>query len=137
MVGSDPGDSIDDVAGHQLNSDRILFVAPGIQTTDRESGSTVTLSGGYAAAAVAGMVSSFSPHISLTNKPISVNGLEQIYTNSQLIQLVQNRVLALEKKFGFRVVKGITASVNTGIKSPHGALWISPNLVCARPPILT
>lgn len=113
VVGSDPGDSIDDVAGHQLNSDRILFVAPGIQTTDRESGSTVTLSGGYAAAAVAGMVSSFSPHISLTNKPISVNGLEQIYTNSQLIQLVQNRVLALEKKFGFRVVKGITASVNT------------------------
>lgn len=113
VVGSDAGDSVDDVSGHQLNSDRILFVAPGVTTTDRTNGAAVTLSGGYAAAAVAGMVSSFSPHVSLTNKPVAVAGLETVYTNSQLIQLVQNRVLALENKFGFRVVKGITTSTNT------------------------
>ena len=113
VVGSDTGDSIDDVTGHQLNSDRIIFVAPGINATDRPSGDTVTLSGGYAAAAVAGMMSGFSPHISLTNKQLSINSLQHNYTNSELTQLVQNRVLALEKKFGFRVVKGITTSTNT------------------------
>ena len=113
VVGSDAGASVDDVAGHQLNSDRIIYVAPGIQATDRTNSGPVTLSGGYAAAAVAGLISSFSSHISLTNKQLTVNGLEQIYTSSQLIQLLQNRVLALENKFGFRVVKGITSSTNT------------------------
>ncbi len=113
VVGSNLADTIDQVSGHLINSDRMIFVAPGIQATDRTNSETVTLSGGYAAAAVAGMMSGRSAHISLTNKQLVVSGLQHDYTNVELTQLVQNRVLALEKKFGFRIVKGITSSTNS------------------------
>ncbi|MGH9536975.1 MAG: phage tail sheath C-terminal domain-containing protein, partial [Terriglobales bacterium] len=73
----------------------------------------VTLPGAYAAAAVAGLLASFSAHISLTNKTLAVDGLEQRFTATQLTQLVQSRVLALEQRQGFRIVKGITTSTNT------------------------
>lgn len=113
VVGSNLEDTVDQVRGHVINSDRMLFVAPGIQAVDRTTSKTVTLSGGYAAAAVAGMMSSRSAHISLTNKQMVVSALQHNYTNVELTQLVQNRVLALEKKFGFRIVKGITSSTNS------------------------
>jgi phage tail sheath protein FI len=42
-----------------------------------------------------------------------VGGLENKYTNAELSQLVQSRVLALEARQGYRIVKGITTSTNT------------------------
>lgn len=108
-----PGENLDDVLGHALNSDRIVFVAPGIMVPDRASGAQVTLPGSYAAVAIAGTIAGFPVHRSLTNKRLSVAGLEQTYSPAQLRQLVLARVLALEEKFGFRVVKGITTSTNT------------------------
>ncbi|MFQ5420947.1 MAG: phage tail sheath C-terminal domain-containing protein, partial [Anaerolineae bacterium] len=113
VVGSALGASIDDLRGHTLASDRVIFVAPGIKVTDGASGEEVTLPGAYAAAAVAGLLAGFSAHISPTNKTIRVGGLEQRYTSAELTQLVQNRVLALEQRLGFRIVKGITTSTNT------------------------
>lgn len=110
-----PDQFFDDLRGHTLASDRLIFVAPGIKATD--SGATppveVTLPGAYAAAAVAGLLSSFSPHISLTNKVLSVDGLERRFTAPELTQLVQARVLVLEQRLGFRIVKGITTSTNS------------------------
>ncbi len=113
VVGSALGASIDDVRGHNFDSDRLIYVAPGIQTFDDAGGVEVTLPGSYAAAAVAGLLSSYSPHISLTNKPVFVDGLEFKFTNPELSQLVQSRVLALEVRQGHRIVKGITTSTNT------------------------
>jgi len=113
VVGSALGDNLDAIRGHDLNSDRIVFVAPGIVTTDAASGARVTLPGAYAAAAVAGLMASYSPHVSLTNKPLPVTDLQEKFTNAELTQLVQNRVLALQDKLGFKVVKGITTSTNT------------------------
>lgn len=113
VVGSSLGANLDAIRGHNFDSDRLLYVAPGIQTFDDAGGQAVTLPGAYAAAAVAGLLASYSPHISLTNKPISVDGLEFKYTNAELAQLVQGRVLALEVRQGYRVVKGITTSTNT------------------------
>jgi hypothetical protein len=113
VVGSALGDNLNDLRDHNLNSDRIVFVAPGIVTTDAATGQQVTLSGAYAAAAVAGLMASYSPHVSLTNKPLPVIDLEETYTNAELTQLVQNRVLALQNKLGFKVLKGITTSTNT------------------------
>ncbi|HEX4864398.1 MAG TPA: phage tail sheath C-terminal domain-containing protein [Acidimicrobiales bacterium] len=112
IVGS--GD-LSKVAGHNLNSDRVVFVAPGITVSDNAAVPPVdvTLPGSYAAAAVAGLLASQEPHISLTNKVLSVDGLEKIYTLPELRQLVQARVLALEKREGFRIVKGITTSTDT------------------------
>jgi hypothetical protein len=115
VVGSKLGASVDDLLGHNLASDRVIFVAPGIQTKDAATipSKDVTLPGAYAAAAVAGKLASFSAHISLTNKILSVGGLEQRFSAAQLTQLVQNRVLALEQRLGFRIVKGITTSTNS------------------------
>lgn len=113
VVGSALGDNLDALRGHDLNSDRIVFVAPGIVATDAATGSRVTLPGAYTAAAIAGLMASYSPHISLTNKPLPVVDLQKKYTNAELTQLVQNRVLALQDKLGFKVVKGITTSTNT------------------------
>lgn len=113
VVGSALDDDLDDLRGHDLNSDRIVFVAPGIEATDASTGNRVTLPGAYTAAAIAGLMASYSPHISLTNKPLPVIGLQETYTNAELTQLVQNRVLAMQEKMGFKVVKGITTSTNT------------------------
>ncbi len=113
VVGSALNDTLDALRGHDLNSDRIVFVAPGIWATDAATGNRVELPGAYAAAAIAGLMASYSPHVSLTNKPLPVIDLQEKYTNAELTQLVQNRVLALQDKLGFKVVKGITTSTNT------------------------
>lgn len=117
----DASEFLDAITSHTLDSDRVIFVAPGIKTTDAaraaagEEDTSVTLPGGYAAAAVAGMLSARSAHVSLTNKPLAVAGLEVKFSPAQLEQLVdlEARVLALEERRGFRVVKAITTSTNT------------------------
>jgi len=112
-----PGAVVDD-------GGRMIFVAPGIRFKDRakakrlaEEGkvesSDVVLPGSYAAAAVAGMLAARAPHVSLTNKTLTAGGLEKRYNAGQLESLVSDRFLALEERRGFRVVKGITTSLNT------------------------
>jgi hypothetical protein len=115
VIGSALESTIDDIRGHNLDSDRVILVAPGIRATDRAATPPVevTLPGAYAAAAVAGLLASFPAHVSLTNKPLRVGGLQQRFTSAELTQLVQGRVLALEQRQGFRTVKGITTSTNT------------------------
>jgi Phage tail sheath C-terminal domain/Phage tail sheath protein subtilisin-like domain len=113
VVGSAPGAVLDAMLGHTLSSDRVIFVAPGIRATDAASGNEVSLPGAYAAAAVAGLLAGLPAHVSPTNKTLRVGGLEQRFTSAELTQLVQNRVLALEERQGFRIVKGITTSTNT------------------------
>jgi hypothetical protein len=113
VVGSALGATLDTLRGHNLDSDRLIYVAPGVTANDAASGEEVVLPGAYAAAAIAGMLSSFSPHISLTNKTLSVGALEFRYTSTELTQLVLSRILALEARQGFRIVKGITTSTNT------------------------
>jgi hypothetical protein len=91
---------------------RMIFVTPGVKTTDRKSGQEVTLPGSYAAAAVAGMLAARNPHVSLTNKTLSVRGLEARFNPGQLEELVGGGYLALEERRGFRIVKGVTTSAN-------------------------
>ncbi|HVG43436.1 MAG TPA: phage tail sheath subtilisin-like domain-containing protein, partial [Longimicrobium sp.] len=112
VVGSGEGATFDQMANHNVASDRVVFVAPGIRAADAavtgRPDNTVILPGAYAAAAVAGMLASRSPHVSLTNKVVSVKGLDPKPTPAQLERLVQNRVLALEERSGVRVVKAVT-----------------------------
>jgi len=98
----------DGLIGHNLLSDRLIFVAPGFQAVDANIGTDVTLPGAYAAAAVAGLISTFDPEVSPTNKSLPVDGLEYQFDAAHLQQMVQNRILALEARSGFRIVKGIT-----------------------------
>ncbi len=95
-----------------LNDDRIVLVAPGMKATDARSGQEVTLPPPYAAAVVAGLLSTLAPQVSLTNKTVPIDGLDVSYSAATYENLLQNRVLLVRKKFGFQVVKGI--STDTG-----------------------
>ncbi len=112
VVGSKLAASTDTIRGHNLDSDRVIFVAPGIQALDSAAVPPVevTLPGAYTAAAIAGLIASFDPEVSLTNKSVGADELEKHYTPAELAQLLQSRVLVLEKRQGFRVVRGITTS---------------------------
>lgn len=115
IVGSKLGAPLNDILSHNLDSDRVIFVAPGIKAPDSALGAEVTLPGAYTAAAVAGLLASQAPHISLTNKVLSVDDLEtsstgEYFTNAELTQLILGRVLAVEKHLGFHLVKGITTT---------------------------
>jgi hypothetical protein len=97
------------------SSDRLIFVTPGIKVNDTAKAAdpaitdpSVILPGSYTAAAIAGMLSARQPHVSLTNKSLSVGGLEKKFTSAELEQLVKSQVLAIEERRGFRVVKAIT-----------------------------
>jgi len=108
LIGSNGTTDVNAIAGHTLNSDRLVFVAPGIKVTNK-----VVLTGAYLAAGVAGLLSSLQVQASPTNKVVNVPSLSVDFSSSQLEKLVLNRVLAVEKREGFRVVKGITTATNS------------------------
>jgi tail sheath protein len=96
-------------------SDRLIFVTPGIKVADEAKAAdpaitdpNVVLPGAYTAAAIAGMLSARDPHISLTNKSLSVGGLQTKFDSGTLEQLIKSQVLAVEERRGFRVVKALT-----------------------------
>ena len=88
---------------------RLVLVAPGLSETDPDTGQVSHLPPLFAAAAVTGKLSSLSPHVSPTNKTLAgVESLEEDLNYGEMKALVQNRVLALQRKRGIRVVKGIS-----------------------------
>lgn len=108
IIGSGSSEDVNAIAGHAFNSDRLIFVAPGIKTSPQTK-----LTGAYTAAAVAGLIASLPVQGSPTNKSLSIPALSTEFTASQLEKLVMSRVLTVEKRNGFRVVKGITTSTNS------------------------
>src|SRR5205823_3837795 len=78
------GASSDDVAAigtddaSAISNPRVILVAPGILADDAartEANKQVRLPASYAAALVAGRLSTLAPHISLTNKDLATDGL--------------------------------------------------------------
>lgn len=92
---------------------RLILVAPGIIADDAarvgEADKRVKLTGPYAAALVAGRLSTLAPHISLTNKDVAADGLTREYTRAEQKNLLGKQVLVLQKNLGIRVLKGITS----------------------------
>ncbi|NEZ62063.1 phage tail protein [Leptolyngbyaceae cyanobacterium CCMR0082] len=86
--------------------DRLILVTPGIVTKTADI--KTNLSGGYLAAAVAGVISSLPVQTSPTNKTLVLEGLTTEFNSGELEKCVQNRMLTVEKRNGFRIVKGIT-----------------------------
>ena len=117
LIGSNGSNDVSKIADHTLNSDRMVLVAPGVQVTvtnpTTRSTTQVTLPGGYLAAAVAGRIASLPVQASPTNKAIAIDGLSTKFNASQLEKLVQSRVLAIEKRQGYRITKGITTATNS------------------------
>ena len=91
---------------------RLILVAPGILADDAarvgEANKQVKLPAAYAAALVAGRISTLAPHISMTNKDLASDGLAREYTRAEQKNLLQNRVFVLQKNLGIRALKGIT-----------------------------
>lgn len=109
VVGADK-DGVAEVSANAdtVSDDRVILVAPGIKAQDIALGTVVSLPAAYAAAAVAGLIASLAVHVSPTNKVLRVPGLTTYYSDGELKKLLGNRVMPLEKKAGFRIVKGIT-----------------------------
>ncbi|HEX6558887.1 MAG TPA: phage tail sheath subtilisin-like domain-containing protein [Longimicrobiales bacterium] len=90
-------------------NDRIVFTAPGIMAFDPVAQDVVALSGTYAAAAVAGLLSTLSPQQSPTNKVLpGVVRLARRFSYAESIQLLNGRIAVLEQRGGVRVVRGLT-----------------------------
>jgi hypothetical protein len=113
VVGAD-ADQAAQVAANadEVADDRVILTAPGVQTVDLISGNEVDLPPAYTAAAVAGLIASLAVHVSPTNKTLKVPGTTTDYNDGEVKNLLNNRVLVIEKKAGFRVVKGL--STDTG-----------------------
>ncbi len=111
VSGDDLSKIADDAA--KGSSPRLILVAPGIVADDAsrvgEPSKSVKLTAPYAAALVAGRLSTLAPHISLTNKDVAADGLTREYTRAEQKQLLANRVLVLTKNLGIRALKGITS----------------------------
>ena len=104
------GDSVADAAADAANvsNRRAVLVAPGIEALDAASGDRVDLPPAYAAALVAGRLSTLAPHISLTNKDVAADGLTTEYTRAQQKQMLLNRIMVLHRNLGIRALRGIT-----------------------------
>jgi hypothetical protein len=117
LVGASNDDvkKIGDDDASALSNARVILVAPGLLADDAartEANKQVKLPAAYSAALMAGRLSTLAPHISLTNKDVAADGLTQEYTRAEQKQLLNNRVLVLQKNLGIRVLKGI--STDTG-----------------------
>lgn len=97
-----PGNTLAQALGHTAASDRLIVVAPGLRYPDG-----TRLPAAYTAAAVAGLISSLSVQASLTNKPLTVPGLD-LSLNREQEQAIKRNLLTVVDKSGFRVLKGIT-----------------------------
>ena len=91
-----------------VSNPRVILVTPGIVADDAVLKAPVTLPGAYAAALVAGRLSTLGVHISLTNKDIAARGLAQAYSRGQQKNLLGRQMLVLRNELGIRVLKGIT-----------------------------
>jgi hypothetical protein len=122
IIGSNGTDDADAIAAATpvLDTGRLVYVGPGIRVNVTDPATRiqreVSLPGAYTAAAVAGVVSSLPVQASPTNKTVNVPGLAAIFNQPKLEKLVQNRVLAVERREGFRIVQGITTSANPAWK---------------------
>jgi hypothetical protein len=96
----------------KASNPRFILVAPGILADDAaragEASTSVKLPASYAAALVAGKLSTLAPHISLTNQDVPANDLTREYNRAVQKQLLGSQVLVLIKNLGIRVLKGIT-----------------------------
>ena len=88
---------------------RFVMVAPAIQAFDSAAGATVSLTGRYSAAPMAGLLSSLAAQSSPTNKTLSgVSGLAQRFSYGEMRDLTAGGVAVLEDRGGIRVVRGVT-----------------------------
>jgi hypothetical protein len=109
LIGSSSTDNADAIIGQMPPaSDRLIYLGPGLKLPNGR-----TLPGAYTAAAVAGLLSALPVQASPTNKVLNLPALAKEFNSANLEKLVQKNVLTIEKRDGFRIVKGITTATNS------------------------
>jgi hypothetical protein len=109
LVGASASDAttvLNDAGG--IADDRIILVAPGIRVAEPGSDQLVTLGPTYLAAMIAGRLASLAPQVSLTNQTLPVTALDIDYTTTVHRNLLLGRVMAVRRRFGHQIVRGIS-----------------------------
>jgi len=122
-TGSTPGDSVNTtiVNAQNNNSNRTIYVYPGIYRTDTITGNNVLWGGLYGAACAAGMDCGNIIATPLTNKVLTGNGVEFALTMGQINQLQQAGVM---------VLKGTTPPLSGSIVYNNVPPTICSDLTC-------
>jgi hypothetical protein len=108
VVGAD-ADAVAGILAQVGDNDRIIMTAPGVEAYDAAADAPVTLGATYAAAALAGLISTLAPQASPTNKVLpGVVRLARRFSYGETVQLLNGRVAVLEQRQGVRVVRGLT-----------------------------
>jgi hypothetical protein len=88
--------------------DRVILVAPGQLVAEPGVTALVPLPPSSTAAVVAGRLAAIAPHISLTNQTLPIAALDQNYSTTVHRNLLLNRVMAVRRRFGHQIVRGIS-----------------------------
>ena len=111
------GNQFNDFLKLSQSDGRLIVVAPGLV---EKNGTITELPPAYAAAAVAGLISSVPVQTSLTNKPLILPGLQDEFNRGEQEQLIKSNILAIVKKEnGRRILKGITTA---GEGTPYSSI---------------
>jgi len=96
-----------------FNSPYIVICSPRLKTFDIK-GNLKYFNGTYTAAYIAGLIASFPVGEPITNKEISgMQGLSTYFKNRQILQLIDNGVLVIERVGGaLKVVQGVTSWIS-------------------------
>ena len=94
---------------------RMIFVSPGITTSNHGTGVEETVSAAYSAGLLAGFMASVNSSVSTLNKAMSVGGLESEYTNAELEQLIKRKInpLKVSRLGGYRWAYAATTDADT------------------------
>jgi hypothetical protein len=117
VAGHRYGQTLSQVMSSNLafSSKRVIFVSPGITTSNHESGADETVSAAYTAALLAGYMASVNPSFSPLGKGIPVGDLEATYTNAELEQLIKRKINPIRavSTGGFKWAYAATASLDS------------------------
>lgn len=93
-----------------FNSPYMVVCSPRLKAFDT-NGTLKFFNGTYTAAYIAGLIASFGVGEPITNKDVTgIQGLSTYFKNRQILQLIDNGVLVIEKVGGsLKVVQGVTS----------------------------
>jgi hypothetical protein len=109
VVGASASDAttvLNDAGG--VADDRVVLVTPGVKVSEPGATARVALPPSATAAIVAGRLAALAPHISLTNQTLPIEELDVGYSTTVHRNLLLNRVLAVRRRFGHQIVRGIS-----------------------------
>jgi hypothetical protein len=111
VIGSD-ADTVDNILGQVVASDRVILAAPGIAVLAADGKSYIDVPGQLTAAVVAALLSTLTPQSSPTNKVLlGIGKLARRFSYADTKRLISGGVLVLEERAGVRVVRGVTTQM--------------------------